>query len=48
MTGTAKNKKNLSESIIEEQLKELKEILHEIKNTVTSSKMQVTNNTVSC
>ena len=38
MAGTAKNKKNLSESITEEQLKELKELLHEIKNTVQVQK----------
>ena len=44
MVGTSKNKKNSSESIIEEQLKGLKELLHETKNKVTSLERQITNN----
>ena len=34
----------MSESIIKEQLKELKKLLHETKNKVTRFEMQVTNN----
>ena len=44
MVGTSKNKKNSSESVIEEQLKGLKELLHETKNKVTSLERQITNN----
>lgn len=44
MTGTSKNKKNLPESIIEEQLKELRELILETKNKATSLEMQITNN----
>ena len=43
MTGTSKNKKNLPESIIEEQLKELRELILETKNKATSLEMQITN-----
>ena len=32
MTGVGKNKKNSSESITEEQLKELQKLLHETRN----------------
>ena len=44
MAGTGKNKKSSSISIIEEQLKELKELLYETKNKVTSLEIWITNN----
>ena len=44
MTGSSNSKKNSSESNFEEQLKELKELLHETKNEVTSLEKQITNN----
>ena len=44
MAGTGKTQKNSSESNIEEQLKELKELLHKTENKVTSLETQVTSN----
>ena len=44
MAGTGKTQKNSSESNIEEQLKELKELLHKTDNKVTSLETQVTSN----
>ena len=43
-TGNRTNQKYSPESNIEEQLKELNILLHEAKNKVTGSKMQITNN----
>ena len=44
MAGTGKTQKNSSESNIEEQLKELKELLHKTENKATSLETQVTSN----
>ena len=44
MAGTGKTQKNSSESNIEEQLKELKKLLHKTENKVTSLETQVTSN----
>ena len=43
-TGSRTNQKYSPESNIEEQLKELNILLHEAKNEVTGSEMQITNN----
>ena len=45
MTGVGKNKKNSSESIIEEQLKELQKLLHETRNNVENADNKQTQRT---